>query len=109
VLFRIAIEEVEAWLLGDQAALKKAYPLAKDSALNTYGQDSICGTWEKMADAIYPGGSAKLRALGYPLIGEAKSEWAKNISPKMDINTNNSQQCPVRKLHEQNGHKWRHS
>lgn len=33
-LFRIAIEEIEAWLLGDRAAVKAAYPRAKDSVLN---------------------------------------------------------------------------
>ena len=43
-LFRIAIEESEAWLLGDRAAVKAAYPNAKDSVLNSYVQDSICGT-----------------------------------------------------------------
>jgi hypothetical protein len=94
-LFRIAIEEIEAWLLADLLALKKAYPRAKDSALNTYVQDSICGTWEKMADAIYPGGSVKLKALGYPLIGEIKSEWAKNISPQIKINNNYSKSFQV--------------
>lgn len=95
VLFRIAIEEIEAWLLGDQVALKKAYPRAKDSVLNTYGQDSICGTWEKMADAIEPGGSTKLKTSGYPLIGEAKSEWAKKISPFIELNHNVSKSFQV--------------
>ncbi|MDE2905909.1 MAG: hypothetical protein OXQ28_07470, partial [Acidobacteriota bacterium] len=45
-LFRIAIEESEAWLLGDRDAVKAAYPNARDSVLNGYVQDSICGTWE---------------------------------------------------------------
>ena len=44
-LFRIAIEEGEAWLLGDRNAVKSAYPRAKDQILNAYHQDSICGTW----------------------------------------------------------------
>jgi len=95
VLFRIAIEEIEAWLLGDQRALKKVYPSAKDSVLNSYIQDSICDTWEKMSDALYPGGSAKLKTLGYPIIGEVKNEWAKNISPQIDINNNNSKSFQV--------------
>ena len=51
-LFRIAIEESEAWLLGDRAAVKQAYPDAKDSVLKRYEQDSICGTWEVLADAV---------------------------------------------------------
>ena len=32
-LFRIAIEEGEAWLLGDRAAVKTAYPNARDAVL----------------------------------------------------------------------------
>ena len=42
--FCIAIEEGEAWLLGDLAAIKTAYPKAKNSVLNGYINDSICGT-----------------------------------------------------------------
>lgn len=53
-------EEIEAWLLGDRHALLSAYPHAKMHVLNTYVQDSICGTWEVLADAVYPGGTSKL-------------------------------------------------
>lgn len=63
-LFRIAIEEGEAWMLGDPDAVRAAYPRAKDQVLNAYVQDSICGTWEKLADAVYPGGIAKTQAVG---------------------------------------------
>lgn len=42
--FCIAIEEGEAWLLGDIPAIKAAYPKAKDNILNGYQNDSICGT-----------------------------------------------------------------
>jgi len=85
VLFRIAIEESEAWLLGDRNAIKTAYPSAKEQVLNTYVQDSICGTWEQLADAIYPGGSQRLKRLGWPHTGTAKCEWATNISPHLDL------------------------
>jgi len=87
-LFRIAIEEFEAWLLGDRGAVKTAYPHAKDSVLNGYRQDSVCGTWEVLADAIHPGGSAHLRGAGYPTTGRAKCEWAGRIAPHMDVNRN---------------------
>ncbi len=60
-LFRIAIEEGEAWLLGDREAIQAAYPNMNHRALDNYEQDSICGTWEKLADAVYPGGAGKLR------------------------------------------------
>lgn len=94
-LFRIAIEEGEAWLLGDRNAIKAAYPRAKVSVLNTYIQDSICGTWEKLADAVYPGGSQALKELGWPHTGQAKCEWAKNIAPHLDVDRNQSKSFQV--------------
>ena len=89
-LFRIAVEEAEAWLLGDRAAVKAAYPTAKDAVLNSYVQDSICGTWEVLADAVHSGGSAHLKALGYPPAGIAKCEWARDIAPHMEVDNNKS-------------------
>ncbi len=94
-LFRIAIEEGEAWLLGDRNAVKATYPLVKEHVLNTYVQDSICGTWEKLADAVYPGGSHKLKRLGYPLIGQIKCEWARKIAPHLDVESNQSRSFQV--------------
>ena len=89
-LFRIAIEESEAWLLGDRDAVKAAYPGAKDSVLGSYVQDSICGTWEVLADAVHPGGSARLKESGYPETGMAKCQWAAKIAPRMDVEKNQS-------------------
>ena len=89
-LFRIAVEESEAWLLGDRAAVKRAYPHAKDSVLNRYVQDSICGTWEVLADAVHPGGAAKLKESAYPVTGTAKCAWAKAITPYMNVAENRS-------------------
>jgi hypothetical protein len=94
-MFRLAIEEGEAWLLGDRNAVKSAYPRAKDQHLNGYLQDSICGTWEKLADAIHPGGSQKLKRLGWPHIGQAKCEWAKKIGPHLDVAANKSKSFQV--------------
>jgi len=88
--FCIAIEEGEAWYLGDLAAVKAAYPSAKDAILNSYMSDSICGTWEKLADAVFVGGSQNLSKLGGQAIGEEKSIWAKRISPYMDADKNQS-------------------
>ncbi len=93
--FRIAIEEVEAWLLGDCYAVKAAYPNARDAILNRYVQDSICGTWEVLADAVYRGGSGHLRRVGYPESGRAKSEWAEHITPHMDVDRNRSRSFQV--------------
>ena len=94
-LFRIAIEEGEAWMLGDTDAVRAAYPRAKDQVLNAYVQDSICGTWEKLADAVYPGGSQKLKQLGWPHTGRAKCEWANNIAPYLDVEINQSRSFQV--------------
>ena len=94
-LFRIAIEEGEAWLLGDRAAVKSAYPNAKDVVLNSYVQDSICGTWEVLADAVHSGGSIPLKASGYPAAGVAKCEWAGKIAPLMDVDSNKSKSFQV--------------
>ncbi len=94
-LFRIAIEESEAWLLGDRNAVKTAYPRAKEQVLNAYEQDSICGTWEKLADAVYPGESRKLKQLGWPYTGQAKCEWASKIAPHLDVESNQSRSFQV--------------
>ncbi|MBI3093672.1 MAG: hypothetical protein HYY97_02265 [Rhodocyclales bacterium] len=87
-LFRLAIEEMEAWLLGDRQAVLEAYPRAKKAILDGYQQDSACGTWELLADAVYPGGSAAIRVVGWPLPGQIKHEWAQEIGPRMDVERN---------------------
>lgn len=88
--FCIAIEEGEAWFLGDIPAVKSAYPRAKNTVLNAYVNDSICGTWERLADAVYNGGSAALSSKGWQAIGAEKSQWSEKISPHMDVATNAS-------------------
>ena len=89
--FCIAIEEGEAWFLGDIPAVKKAYPRTKTAILNNYVNDSICGTWERLADAIFPGGSQKLLVQGWWRVGAEKSAWSTKITPHMDVKNNKSQ------------------
>jgi len=86
--FCIAIEEGEAWYLGDLDAIRSAYPKAKTTVLNSYTNDSICGTWEKLADAVYSGGNKNLSKLGSHSIGKEKNNWAEKISPLMDVEKN---------------------
>lgn len=88
--FCIAVEEGEAWFLGYIRAIKQAYPKAKDAVLNAYVSDSICGTWERLADAVYKGGSQQLSSLGGHVVGAEKSAWAENITPHMDLDNNTS-------------------
>ncbi len=87
-LFRIAIEEMEAWYFGDRQALTMAYPKAKVDVLQRYTQDSVCGTWELLADAIYPGGSVAIKKAGWPLPGQIKCEWAERIGPLLEPERN---------------------
>ena len=88
--FCIAVEEGEAWLLGDKNAIKSAYPKAKDTVLSSYDNDSICGTWEKLADAVYPGGVQKLKSKGWQTVGVEKSQWAEKITPHINVDNNKS-------------------
>lgn len=89
-LFRLAIEELEAWHLGDRAAVLHAYPKARMRVLDHYIQDSICGTWELLAEAIYQGGARAIRKAGWPLPGQIKHEWADRIGRLLDPETNQS-------------------
>lgn len=87
----IAVEEVEAWLLGDFPAIQKAYPDADKKMWQGYRQDSICGTWELLAQIVEGKKRAKeLIRLGYPAVGIYKSEWAENISPYLVAERNRS-------------------
>ncbi|MEK7748361.1 MAG: hypothetical protein AAB300_04740 [Nitrospirota bacterium] len=88
--FCIAIEEGEAWFLGDLHAVRTAYPKAKALVLNSYVNDSICGTWEKLADAVCQGGSSTLAAKGWQAVGAEKSKWADAITPRMTVENNRS-------------------
>ena len=88
--FCIAVEEGEAWLLGDIPAVKAAYPNARVNILRSYENDAICGTWELLADAVYRGGSNQLTNEGWQAVGREKSNWSKTIAPHMDVENNAS-------------------
>lgn len=88
--FCLCVEEGEAWLLGHREAVEIAYPTAKASVLDRYEFDSICGTWELMADALYPGGCAALQKQGKSNVGYMKCIWAETISPLIDLDENKS-------------------
>ncbi|MDF7798128.1 DUF4276 family protein [Pontiellaceae bacterium B1224] len=91
-LFRIAIEELEAWFLGDRPALMQAYPEGNFSVFSQYKQDSQCGTWEILAELIHEGGLSTLVAKGKRSVRvlEQKRKWAATIAPLMDIEANQS-------------------
>ena len=89
-LFRIAIEELEAWYLGDQNAIALAYPKANLDILNHYSQDSICGTWELFAKVIHDKDAQELLTTNKrsSRLLESKVRWAKTITPWMDVEHN---------------------
>ncbi len=87
-LFRLAIEEMEAWYLGDRTAFAAAFPGARTQLLDGYVQDSVCGTWERIADAVHPGGSTAVHRAGWPLPGQLKHDWADRIGPLLDPDRN---------------------
>lgn len=94
-VFCIAIEEMEAWLLGDYKAIQAAYPKMHDriaSKHSNYAQDSICGTWEFLADILTRGGIGQFKKQNPTVfdIGKCKSEWAENIGQYFDIRQNTS-------------------
>ncbi len=92
-IFCIAIEEIEAWYLGDLTAIKTAYPEAKQDISDNYIQDAQIGTWEVFAEMVYPDGLSALQTKygkRSRLVLEEKVNWAKNISPHMTIENNKS-------------------
>lgn len=72
VLFRIAVEETEAFYLGDARAIKTAFPQANLAPLGDYVQDSVCGTWEVFQ-----------RLIGAE--SEDKPAWATQMGPRLSI------------------------
>ena len=88
--FCFAVEEGEAWLLGDVSAIKAAYPNLKGEVLSGYVNDSICGTWEVLADAVYVGGSPALKKQGWRTVGREKTAWSERIAPLMNVENNAS-------------------
>ena len=91
VLTRFAIEELEAWYLGDVAALCAAYPgfpgtLHKRAAFRN--ADAIAGgTWERLEQV--------LQRIGYHEGGLAKIQLARDVTPHMDPAENRSRSFQV--------------
>jgi Domain of unknown function (DUF4276) len=71
-LFRIAIEEVEAWYLGEWAALKRAFPKAKKALWLKYEQDTVCQTWESLQQIIQD-----------PV--DRKTSWAEKMGIELEV------------------------
>jgi hypothetical protein len=48
------------------------------------------GQKPSQAQAVFPGGAPALSDQGWQVIGAAKSKWAEDISPHMDVEKNQS-------------------
>lgn len=80
VLFRIAIEEMEAFYLGDKKAIKEAFPKSKLNKAGNYIQDSIFGTWELFQKII--GDNTDDKPKWAEQMGKyMTTEWETNQSP----------------------------
>lgn len=94
-VFCIAVEEMEAWLLGDRNALRAAYANVADrisSKYSSYKQDSICGTWECLADMLTKGGIAKFRKRILRLL--TLDDVSLNGLKKLVVRWNYEKMCP---------------
>jgi hypothetical protein len=79
-MFRLAIEEMEAWYLGDQTALLSAFPRARQVVLDSYVQDSACDTWELLADAVYQGSRLPSRTPVGPCPGRSSMNGPRELA-----------------------------
>ncbi|MFC9253539.1 DUF4276 family protein [Amycolatopsis thailandensis] len=91
VLFRIVVEELEAWFLGDVPAVNAAYPrvsldLAKQVKFRD-PEDVPGGAWEALEHV--------LQQHGYHKKGLAKMIAARDIAPHMDVENNRCQSFQV--------------
>lgn len=79
VLNRIAVEELEAWFLGDRAAVRAAYPRLHPNHFKGL---------ERNPDAVAKSATLLLQLLqkaGYFGTGKRKREWAAVIAPHLSL------------------------
>lgn len=92
LLARVAVEELEAWFLGDVPALTSAYPKVPPTLANRRGfrdPDAVAGgTWEAMERVLQ--GAGYYRGAGLP-----KIEAARAIAARMNVEQNLSRSFSV--------------
>lgn len=92
LLARVAVEELEAWFLGDVPALSAAYPKVPPTLSNRRGfrdPDAIPnGTWEALQRVLQ--GAGYYRGGGLP-----KIEAARAIAARMNVEQNQSRSFRV--------------
>ena len=86
VLNRIAVEELEAWFLGDVNAICSAYPGVPTSLANRAGlrdPDAVRGGTAEALERV-------LKQSGHATGGMSKTSAARRIAPEMDVENNRS-------------------
>lgn len=82
---RLAVEETEAFYLGDLRGIKRAFPRANMALARDFTPDSICGTWEYFGRVVDdPGGN--------------KVAWAGAMGPVLTTNPTKSRSPSFRAL-----------
>jgi hypothetical protein len=82
---RIAVEELEAWILGDETAVRAAYPRVPAFAARAQlrNPDAVAGgTWEAL--------ERLLQRSGYYAAGLAKVECASRVAAHLTVESNRS-------------------
>ncbi len=77
VLFRIAMEELEAWFLADRRAVRRAYPQAAFRTLPPSGNADLL---DDPSDLL-----AECLGVQPPCTGQMKAEWAEAITPHLNL------------------------
>jgi hypothetical protein len=85
VIVRVAVEETEAFYLGDLKALRDAFPTADMTLARSYKPDSICGTWELFGKVVNDGGGNKVA-------------WAEAMGPVVTTRAEESRSSSFKKL-----------
>ena len=84
VLNRVAVQELEAWWLGDRAAILAAYPNLKPAHFKGLARDP--DQLPKPNDALWE----VLKQGRYFASGKRKTQWATDIAPHLDPAHNTS-------------------
>lgn len=79
VVNTLAVQELEAWFLGDPLAIRTAYPRTRPHHFDN--PDTVAEAWETLLRVLQKAD---------PKATKAKVRWAETIAPYLDIEQNNS-------------------
>ena len=88
-VFSLAIEEGEAWIFGDIAAIRKTYPNARERLLSDYVNDSICGYGSAWL-TLYSLAAHQLCRDRDGSLSARRTSMGVNITPHIDFESNKS-------------------